>query len=66
MTGIVCVLFHNHDSVDHTVTADDGSFDISLSSGDTELIDFADFSSGTYSYHCKIHTSMTGKVIVSE
>ena len=51
------------DSPDHTVTADDGSFDSgTLSNGETfeQTFDAA----GEYSYHCEIHTRMTGTITV--
>jgi plastocyanin len=51
-------------AIDHTVTADDGSF------GSAPLATGSAFShvftlTGTYAYHCRIHTDMTGKVIVT-
>ena len=57
------VTWTNNDSTTHTVTADDNSF----SSGD--LAPGATFSftfpkAGTYAYHCSIHPSMTGTVVV--
>jgi plastocyanin len=51
------------DSPDHTVTADDDSFDSgTLSNGDTfeETFDEA----GEFAYHCEIHSSMTGTITV--
>jgi plastocyanin len=48
----------------HTVTADDGSFDSGPLDPDTTFArDFA--VAGTYAYHCTIHPSMTGAVVVS-
>jgi plastocyanin len=54
----------NDDSVTHTWTADDGSFD----SGDlapgksaTQTFDTA----GSIPYHCQIHTNMKGTIVVS-
>lgn len=57
------VTWTNKDAVTHTVTADGGSFD----SGN--LAPSSKFSktfstTGTYSYHCAIHSSMTGSIIV--
>jgi hypothetical protein len=47
------------------VTADDGSFDSEvLNPGDSFMVRFR--RSGTVSYHCEIHSSMTGSVTVSE
>ena len=49
----------------HTVTADDGSFDSSsLLIGQTFSHTFAQ--SGTVAYHCKLHPNMKGAVIVEE
>ncbi len=55
------VTFVNDDDDTHTVTATDGAFD----SGD--LAEKARFSytfskPGTYNYHCKIHSQMTGSI----
>jgi len=51
-------------AIDHTVTADDGSF------GSDPLATGSAFShvftiTGTYAYHCSIHPDMTGTVNVS-
>ena len=52
------------DAFDHTVTADDKSFDSGgKKSGDTFEHTFA--TAGTFTYKCTIHTSMTGTVTVS-
>jgi plastocyanin len=57
------VTWTNTGSAPHTVTADDGSFDSgSLNGGATFQQTFA--KAGTYAYHCKIHHSMTAKVVV--
>jgi plastocyanin len=57
------VTWTNTGSAPHTATADDGSFDSgTLSSGSTFSQPFT--KAGTYAYHCKIHSSMTGTVIV--
>lgn len=51
------------DSPDHTVTADDDSFDSgTLSNGDTFEQTFDE--AGEYAYHCEIHSSMTGTITV--
>lgn len=64
------VTWTNNDSVEHTVTSDAGLFDSGLisasgiySSGGNFSFTFATV--GTYAYHCKIHPSMTAKVIVN-
>jgi len=51
------------DSPDHTVTADDDSFDSgTLSDGDTFEQTFDE--AGEFAYHCEIHPSMTGTITV--
>ena len=58
------VTVENKDGVNHTWTADEGDlFDESLSGGDTASHTFAD--AGTFTYHCEIHSSMQGTVVVS-
>ncbi len=58
------VTWTNEDSVGHTVTSDSGSeLDSSLlSKGQTYSHVFE--KAGTYSYHCKPHPGMKGKIIV--
>lgn len=57
------VTWHNNNSVTHTVTAQDNSFDSGgLSSDGTFTHTFEQ--KGTFEYYCKLHPSMTGKVIV--
>ena len=57
------VTWTNSDSTTHTVTADDGSFDSKqLAAGSTFSQTFT--KAGTYAYHCAIHTSMTGTIVV--
>ncbi len=55
----------NNDSVTHTFTSDDGtSFNTnSIEPGATATIT-APSASGTYGFHCNIHKSMTGTLIV--
>jgi plastocyanin len=53
-------------SGDHTVTNDAGSamtFDQSISAGSSITITFAN--PGTYKYHCSIHASMHGTIVVT-
>lgn len=58
------VTWTNKDSVTHTVTADQGAFDSDdLSPGHSFSFTFT--KAGTYTYHCKIHASMTATIIVS-
>ena len=57
------VLWYNNDSVPHTVTARDNSFESgSLSHGDSFNYTFEQ--SGTFEYHCQFHPSMLGKIVV--
>ncbi|HEX5185559.1 MAG TPA: plastocyanin/azurin family copper-binding protein [Nitrososphaeraceae archaeon] len=57
------VLWTNDDAIEHTVTADDGSFDSGpISPGD--VFDSTFDTPGDFSYHCSIHPFMTGVVIV--
>lgn len=62
------VTWTNDDTANHTVTFDDSSMS-SASSGN--LTNGATFSykfdtAGTFAYHCAIHSSMTGTVVVTE
>ena len=53
----------NNDTAPHTLTADDGSFD----TGEIEVAGTAEITldePGTYTFHCNIHTSMTGSITV--
>ena len=57
------VTWTNNDSVAHTVTADDGSFDSgSIASGGTFSFTFT--KAGTSTYHCAIHPNMKGTIVV--
>lgn len=57
------VTWTNVDGVAHTVTADDGTFDLDVSEdGQTVSATLAD--PGTYRYVCEIHASMTGSITV--
>ncbi len=57
------VTWTNEDSSTHTVVANNGEFDSgSLAKGDTFTFKFD--KAGTYPYHCSIHPSMTGTVVV--
>lgn len=53
----------NHDSFKHTVTSDDGVFDVTVEGGATESL--PSLSPGVYAFHCKIHTSMLGTLTVT-
>jgi plastocyanin len=58
------ITWTNKDGGAHTVTSDAALFD-SGSIGSGSSISFSFGSAGTYSYHCAIHPSMTGKVVVN-
>ena len=55
------VTWTNQDSVGHSATADDNSFDTGvLAQGQSGSVTFS--KAGTYTYHCKVHTFMTGTI----
>ena len=57
------VTWTNDDDTDHTVTADDDGFDSGdLGGGDTFEQTFDE--AGEFSYHCSIHSQMTGTITV--
>jgi LPXTG-motif cell wall-anchored protein len=57
------VTWTNNDSTTHTVTSDTNAFQSGdITPGSTYKFTFSQ--TGTFSYHCSIHTTMTGKVIV--
>ena len=57
------VRWTNNDAVTHTVTSDTSVFNSgSISNGGTYSYTFT--MPGTYGYHCSIHPSMTGEIIV--
>ncbi len=57
------VTWTNNDSAPHTVTSKNDVFDSpTLSRGDTFSYTFDQ--KGTFDYYCKIHTTMTAKIIV--
>ena len=57
------VTVSNGDGTDHSLTADDGSFDTGVFSSGTKTITVS--KAGSFSYHCKIHNFMTGVIQVS-
>ncbi|WP_159794236.1 cupredoxin domain-containing protein [Puerhibacterium puerhi] len=58
------VTIRNEDSVEHTVTADEqGGFDVTVDAGQTATMK-APASAGDYPFHCSIHPSMTGTLVV--
>jgi plastocyanin len=59
------VTWTNMDSVTHTATATDGSFDTgNIASGASGSVTFD--TAGTFNYICSIHPNMTGTIIVQE
>ncbi len=52
----------NYDTVGHSATADDGSWDTGTGTGTLKIIKFD--KAGTYKYHCSPHPWMQGQVIV--
>lgn len=59
------VTWKNLDDIRHTVTGDDDGSPIDgveSSKGSKYSVTFTE--AGTYAYHCSIHTSMTGRVVV--
>ena len=57
------VEFVNKDTVSHTVTSDTGDFD-SPTLKEGESFKFLFNEKGTFAYHCSIHTSMKGTIVV--
>ena len=57
------VTWTNKDSMSHSATADDKSFDTGvLTKGQSGKVTFS--KAGTYTYYCSIHSSMRGTIIV--
>jgi plastocyanin len=58
------VIWTNQDLAPHTITSDTGSeiSSSSLSKGQTYYYTFT--TTGTYNYHCSIHPSMKGTIVV--
>ncbi len=52
----------NLDGFTHTVTSDDGAFDVTVDGGSDASL--PTLTPGTYAFHCKIHTSMIGTLTV--
>jgi plastocyanin len=53
----------NKDGTEHTFTANNGAFDVDVPAGKTVTVDGQ--KAGTYAFHCKIHSFMTGTLKVS-
>jgi plastocyanin len=59
------VNWHNLDSIDHTVTFDDGSFDSgTIPAGSAHVNAQTMTRAGTVNYHCTIHPGMKGSIVV--
>jgi plastocyanin len=57
------VVFKNEDDVNHTVTADDASFDSgALAPGESYTYTFD--SPGECGFHCEYHPNMVGRIVV--
>jgi plastocyanin len=56
------VTWTNHDSVTHTVTANQGAFNSPVLPGNSFSFTFT--KAGTYAYHCMIHPSMMATIVV--
>ena len=56
------ITVRNDDNTTHTFTSDTGEFDLSINGPGASKT--ATVKPGTYKYHCAIHTSMTGELIV--
>jgi len=62
------VTWTNKDSVTHTITSDSGSADV-FDSGNVDqsgTYSHTFSGAGTFTYHCAVHPSMTGKVVVTQ
>jgi plastocyanin len=53
----------NMDATSHTVTADDGSFDVTIKPGATATFT-APAKAGSYPFHCTFHSNMHGTLVV--
>jgi len=53
----------NLDGTAHTVTSDDDVFDVRVEGGATQTLSIAE--PGTYDFHCEIHSSMQGTIVVN-
>src|SRR5262249_30258545 len=59
------VTIHNESSSNHTVTADDGSFNVAVNPNDNSATFTAPSKPGTYKFHCNIHSFMHGTLTVN-
>ena len=56
------ITWTNKDPVDHTATANNGAFNKPVPANTSVTVLFS--VAGTYAYHCSIHPSMTGTIVV--
>lgn len=56
------VRFTNHDSTEHSITADAGGFDRDAQANGGTAVVSVD-KPGTYAYHCKYHSQMHGTLV---
>ena len=60
------VTWTNNDGASHTVTADQGSGPASSPLGQGDTYSYTFNTVGTFNYHCSIHPSMHGSVVVTQ
>jgi plastocyanin len=58
------ITWTNNDSTVHTITSNDSSFTSSAVISPGQSYSYTFTNAGTYNYHCSLHTSMTGTVVV--
>ncbi|MFA5086697.1 MAG: cupredoxin family copper-binding protein [Candidatus Paceibacterota bacterium] len=58
------VVWTNNDSAPHTITSSDNAFASSNAINPGQSYSYTFTTSGTYNYHCNIHPSMTGQIVV--
>lgn len=58
------ITWRNEDNVLHTITMDNGLFNVDIEAGKSFTYVFNE--PGIYDYHCHIHPSMKGRIVVSE
>jgi plastocyanin len=55
----------DQDTTTHTWTSDNGKWDSGNLNSSNPSFSFTFSDPGTYTYHCKIHSFMTGKITVT-
>jgi len=61
---VTSIIWTNKDTVVHTVTSDNGLFDVTLQPGGSFVYSF--YTPGRYSYHCSNHPDMKGVLAAVE